>query len=164
MGIELTRPREHLSTPSARRCRLLCVKYYFSHCRCAVYHSQTELLVASLPFSPVLSLRTLQRWPNGGSTRQGWGNRFLKSSRRPSSYQEIWSRYTSGGSWTIYIKSLHTRSPYFPSLRKANHFLLREDFRPVSPSYGCCDCLNNIIVPCGFLTRTSRLFFLFVRT
>ena len=31
-GIDLARPREHLSTPSARRCRLLCVfKYYFCH-------------------------------------------------------------------------------------------------------------------------------------
>ena len=65
-GIELARPQEHLSTPPARRCRLLCVvNNYFSHCCCAVYHSQAEFLVVSPPFSPVSPPRTFQQWQNG---------------------------------------------------------------------------------------------------
>ena len=99
-----------------------------------------------------------------GVTRQGWDNRVLRSSRRPSSYQDIWSRCTLVNPGLIYIKSLHACWPYFPSLRKANHFLLREDFRPVSPSFGCCNCFNNLIDPCQFFTRRSRLFFLYVCT
>ena len=64
-----------------------------THCCCAVYHSQAEFLVVSPPLFPASSPRTLQRWPNGGGY-QGWDNRFLSSSRRPSSYQDIWSPCT----------------------------------------------------------------------
>ena len=57
----------------------------------------------------------------------------------------------SGESGTIYIKSQHACRPYLPSYRKANRFSLSDGFRPVSPSFGCFDCLNNLIVPCQFL-------------
>ena len=56
----------------------------------------------------------------------------------------------SGESWTIYIKSQHACWSYLPSYRKANHFTLSDGFRPVSLSLGCCDCFNNLIVPCQF--------------
>ena len=46
----------------------------------------------------------------------------------------------------------------------ANRFSLSDDFRPVSPSFGCCGCFNNLIVPCQVFIRRSRLFFLDVRT
>ena len=158
-GIELARPQEQLSTPAARRCRLPCVfKYNFSHCCCAICHSHAEFLVVSLSLSPVSSPRTVQRWRR---EYQGWDDRFLRSSWRPSSCQDIYMESVySGESWTIYIKSLHACWPYLPSYRKANQFSLSDDFRPVSPSFGCCDCFNNLIVPCQLFPRKSRLFFL----
>ena len=65
-GDQASPSREHISTPPARRCRLLCVSNCnFSHCCCAIYHSQAEFLVVSPPLSPVSSPRTLQWWPNG---------------------------------------------------------------------------------------------------
>ena len=136
--MDLARPQEHLSTPSARRCRLLCVlKYYYSQCCCAVYHSQAEFLVVSPPLSPASSPRTLQRWPNGGGYR-GWDNRFLSSPRRPSSYQGIWSPCT------LVCPELSTSRVY----TNVGHGIFHhsEKSSPVSFCFG-----------------RSRLFFLYVR-
>ena len=66
----------------------------------------------------------------------------------------------SGESWTIYIKSQHACWPYLPSYRKTNHFSLSDGFRPFSPSFGCCDCFNNLIVPCQFLFVGLGFYFL----
>ena len=71
---------------------------------------------------------------------------------------------SSGESWTIYIKSPHTCWSHLPSFRKANHFSLSDDFRSVSPSFGCCDCFNNLILACQFFYSLVSFFFLDVRT
>ena len=137
--------------PPARRCRLLCVfKHYYSHCCCAVHHSQAEFHVVSSPVSPVSSPRTLQRWPNGVGYQAGLGQQVFQIVPASKLLSRRVDSVYSGESWTIYIKSLHACWLYFPSLRKANHFLLREDFRPVSHSFGCCDYFNDLIVPCEF--------------
>ena len=86
-GVPFHAPRSPL--PSA----LYVFTCYLSHCYCAVYHSQAEFLEVSPPLSPASSPRTLLRWPNGGGY-QGWDNRFVSSSRRPSSYQDVWSPCT----------------------------------------------------------------------
>ena len=55
--------------------------------------SQAEVLAVWPPRSPISSPKTLHRWPHGGGC-QGWDDIFLRSSRRPSSYQAIWSPCT----------------------------------------------------------------------
>ena len=95
----------------------------------------------------------LQGSCSGGQMEGGTRARAIGSSDRPgvrallNIYME--SVY-SGESWTIYIKSQHACWPYLPSYRKTNHFSLSDGFRPFSPSFGCCDCFNNLIVPCQF--------------
>ena len=93
--ISWDRPIPSSGAPRPPRAVAACsvFEYYYSHSCCAVYHSQAEFLVVSPPLSPASSPRTLKRWPNGGR-HQGWDNEFLSSSRRPSSYQDMWSPCT----------------------------------------------------------------------
>ena len=141
-GVKLARPREHVSTPAARRCRLPCVfKHKLSYyCCCAIYHLQAEFLVVS----PSCHLRGPC---SGGQMKRCARAGTIAFSHRPGAralikiyIQSVYSREP----WTIYIKSLHACRPY-PSYRKANHFSLSDDFRQVSPTFGCRDFFNNIV-------------------
>ena len=95
----------------------------------------------------------------GGDTRAGTTSFSDRPGVRAPVKRNMESVY-SGESWTIYIKSQHACWPYLPSYRKTNHFSLSDGFRPFSPSFGCCDCFNNLIVPCQFLFVGLGFYFL----
>ena len=61
-----------------------------------------------------------------GVTRQGWDNRVLRSSRRPSSYQDIWSRCTLINPG-LSTSRVYKHVGHILSLRKATN-LLRKFF------------------------------------
>ena len=147
-GIVLAHPRDHLSTPAVHHRHLpRAFNYIFSHWCCTIYHAQESSLWCRRQ-----SRQYHLRGPcsgGEGDTRAG----TTGFSDRPGvrALVKIYMEPVySGESWTIDIESLHACLPILPSYAKANHFSLSDDFRPVSPSFGCGDCFKNRIVTCQF--------------